>query len=78
MTQGVQTVLCDNLEGVGWDGRWEGGSTGMGQYIQLWLIRVDVWQKLTQYCKVIILQLKINLKKKIYVDRKMYLNKEIR
>ena len=63
MMQGVQTVLCDNLEGVGWDGRWEGGSTGLGKYISLWLIHVDVWQKLTQYCKVIILQLKINFKK---------------
>ena len=27
-------------------------------YIYLWLIHVDVWQKLTQYCKAIILQLK--------------------
>ena len=26
----------------------------------LWLIHVDVWQKLTQYYKAIILQLKIN------------------
>ena len=25
-----------------------------------WLNHVDVWQKLTQYCKAIILQLKIN------------------
>ena len=30
-----------------------------GIYIHLWLIHVDVWQKPTQYCKVIILQLKI-------------------
>ena len=29
-------------------------------YVYLWIIHVDVWQKLTQYCKVIILQLKIN------------------
>ena len=26
----------------------------------LWLIHVDVWQKLTRYCRTIILQLKIN------------------
>ena len=26
----------------------------------LWLIHVGVWQKLTQHCKTIILQLKIN------------------
>ena len=36
-----------------------------GTYVYLWLIHVDVWQKPTQYCKAIILQLKINkLKKK--------------
>ena len=28
----------------------------------LWLIHADVWQKPTQHCKVIILQLKINFK----------------
>ena len=32
-------------------------------YVYLWLIHVDVWQKPTQYCKAIILQLKINFKK---------------
>ena len=31
-----------------------------GTYIYLWLIHVDVWQKPTQYCKAIILQLKVN------------------
>ena len=30
-----------------------------GTYVYLWLIHVDVWQKLTQYCKTIILLLKI-------------------
>ena len=33
-----------------------------GTYVHLWLIHVDIWQKPTQYHKVIILQLKINLK----------------
>ena len=34
-------------------------------YIYLWMIRVDEWQKPTQHCKAIILQLKFkNLKKK--------------
>ena len=38
-----------------------------GTYVYLWLIHVDIWQKPTQYCKAIILQLKINkLKKKKY------------
>ena len=31
-----------------------------GTYVHLWLIRVDVWQKPTKFCKAIILQLKIN------------------
>ena len=29
-------------------------------FVNLWLIRVNVWQKPTQNCKAIILQLKIN------------------
>ena len=36
-----------------------------GTCVYLWLIHTDVWQKPTQYCKTIILQLKINLKNKI-------------
>ena len=31
-----------------------------GAYVYLWLIHVDLWQKPTQFCKAIILQLKIN------------------
>ena len=31
-----------------------------GKNVYLWLIHVDVWQKPTQYCKAIFLQLKIN------------------
>ena len=31
-----------------------------GTYVYLWLIHVDVWQKPTQHCKIIVLQLKIN------------------
>ena len=33
-----------------------------GRYVYLRLIHVDVWQKPTQHCKVIIIQLKINFK----------------
>ena len=33
---------------------------GRETYVYLWLIHVDVWQKPTQYCKAIILELKIN------------------
>ena len=44
-------------------GRKVGGSfERQGTYVYLWLIHVDTWQKLTQYCKVIIFQLKIFLK----------------
>ena len=31
-----------------------------GIYGYLWLIHVDVWQRPTQHCKAIILQLKVN------------------
>jgi len=35
-----------------------------GSYVCLWLIHVDVWQKPTQFCKAIILQLKNKKKQK--------------
>ena len=51
--------------GIRWRGRWEGGS-GWGIHVNPWLIRVNVWQKPLQYCKVSSLQLiKINENKKI-------------
>ena len=56
----LNLVLCDNLEE--WDG--VGGVKGIQEggeiyiYIHLWLIYVYIWQKPTQYCKAIILQLK--------------------
>ena len=50
--------------GMGWRGRWEGGS-GWGIHVNPWLIHVSVWQKPLQHCKVISLQLiKIHEKKK--------------
>jgi len=39
---------------------WGGSFKREGPYVYLWLIYADVWQKPTQYCKEIILQLKIN------------------
>ena len=42
--------------GMGWRGRWEGGS-GWGTHVNPWLIHINVWQKPLQYCKVISLQL---------------------
>ena len=43
-------VLWDNLEGWGGEGGGSRDSGGQG------LIYVDVWQKPSQYCKLIILQ----------------------
>ena len=49
---------------MGCGGSWEGGS-GWGTHVHPWLIHVNVWQNLLQYCKVISIQLKqINFKKK--------------
>ena len=49
-------MLCDSLEG--WDAGELGGGSREGGHIYLWLIHVAVWQRPTQYCKAIILQLK--------------------
>ena len=35
-----------------------GAGSGWGTHVHPWLIHVDVWQKPSQYYKVIILQLK--------------------
>ena len=57
--------------GMGWGGRWEGGS-GWGTPVIPWLIHVSVWQKPLQHCKVISLQLmKINEKKNNSAIRKL-------
>ena len=50
----------------------EGQGVGGGReetYVRLRLIHVDVWQKPTQYCRAIILQLKVN---KIRKEKKEY------
>ena len=52
-----ELVHWDDPEGLGWRGRWEGGS-GWGTHVHPWLIQVSVWQKPLQYYKVISLQLK--------------------
>ena len=41
--------------GIGWRGRWEGGS-GWGTHVNPWLIHFNVSQIPLQYCKVISLQ----------------------
>ena len=62
MMLGAQPGALDNLEE--WYG-WEVGGRFKreGTHVHLWLIRVDVWQKPTQHCKTIILQLKIKKEK---------------
>ena len=42
-----------------------------GTHVDQWLTHVDVWQKPTQYCKALILQLKINLKAKKKIKKKI-------
>ena len=59
---------------MGWDvgGRFK----KEGTYVYLWLIRGDVWQKPTQYCKAIILQLKTKFFLKKKVERETALMKK--
>ena len=49
-----------------------GRRRGRGHTVYLWLIQIDVGQKITQYCKDIILPLKINK----FVLKKTYRRKE--
>ena len=57
MRQGAQGWCTGMPCGIGWGGRWEGGS-GWGIHVYPWLIHVNVWQNLLQDSKVISLQLK--------------------
>ena len=65
MRQVLRPGALGRPRGIGWRGRWEGGS-GWGTHVNPWLIHVNIWQNPLQYCKVISLQLikKINLKKR--------------
>ena len=58
-SQEFKLGLCDYLEA--WDGA--AGRFIYIWFIYIWLIHADVWQKPTQHCKAIILQLKIIKKK---------------
>ena len=85
-------VWCSELKptalwqprGVGWGGV-GGGSRRKGHIYIPMVIHVDVWQKPTQYCKAIILQLKISnfLKipfhiRQIYEKREEKITKSLR
>ena len=56
MRQVFRAGALGRPRGMGWGGRWKGGS-GWGTHVNPWLIHVNVWQKPLQYCKVISLQL---------------------
>ena len=56
MRQVPGTGALGRPRGMGWEGRWEGGS-GWGTHVNPWLIHVNVWQKPLQYCKGISLKL---------------------
>ena len=56
MRQVLRAGALGRPRGMGCGGRWEGVS-GWGTNVNPWLIHVNVWQKLLQYCKVISLQL---------------------
>ena len=58
MKQSTQSQCSGTTQKLGWDG----GGCGVqdwGTHVHPWLIHVNVWQKPSQYCKVIILQLKL-------------------
>ena len=62
MRQVLRAGALGRHRGMGWRSKQERGS-GWGTHVNPWLIRVNVWQKSLQYCKVISLQLiKINEK----------------
>ena len=63
MRQVLEVGALGRPRGIGWRGRWEGGS-GWGIHVNPWLIHVNARQNPLHYCNVISLQLiKINVKK---------------
>ena len=68
MAQETQIGALYQPGGVGWEGRWEGGSKGRGIGIPM---ADSCWglTKTTKFCKVIILQLK-----KIFFKSVVFLN----
>ena len=59
ITRGAGSGSLWQPRGVGCSWSWGGRIKMEGTYVHLWLIHVVVWQTPTQYCKAIILQLKI-------------------
>ena len=63
MRQALRPGALGKPRGIGWRGRWEGGS-GWGTHVNPWLIHFSVWQNRLLYCKVISLQIIKKIKKK--------------
>ena len=68
MRQALGPGALGRPKGIGWRGRWEGGS-GWGTHVNPWLIHFNVWQNPLQYCKVISLQLKKKKQKKLVIQK---------
>ena len=62
MRQVLRAGALGRPRGMGWGG-WQEEGLEWGTHVNPWLIHVNVWQKLLQYCKVISLQL-IKIKEK--------------
>ena len=79
MRQVLRPGALGRARGIGWRGRWEGGS-GWGIHVNPWLIHVNVRQKPLQYCKVISLQLKkrntFSERREMIYDRNLDLHAE--
>ena len=56
VSQALGPGALGRARGIGWRGRWDGGS-GWGTHVNPWLIHFSVWQNPLQYCKIISLQL---------------------
>ena len=58
MTQRTQNWYSMTIWGAGVGGEVGEDFRREGPHVFLWLIHVDIWQRPSQYCKVMILQLK--------------------
>ena len=83
MRQVLRPGALGRPRGIGWRGRWEGGS-GWGIHVTPWLIHFNVWQNPLQCCEVISLQLikinekKLKIKKEIKEERVIYFAERVK
>ena len=67
MRQVLRPGALGRPRGIGWRGRWEGGS-GWGTHVNPWLIHFNLWQNPLQYCTVICLPV---IKKNFFFKRRL-------